>query len=50
MFVYQPVSQNISKENNSYRVRFSKNGKRYSKSFTSKKAAVEFRKKMVAKG
>jgi hypothetical protein len=38
------VSANICKENNVYRVRFQKNGKRVSKYFATKKAAMQFRK------
>ena len=37
---------NIQKVGNSYRVRVQKNGKRVSKSFTSQKKALEFRKKL----
>ena len=40
---YKRVANNISKENNSYRVRFKKNGKLVSKNFTTRKAAVQFR-------
>lgn len=40
---YKRVANNICKENNSYRVRFKKNGKRISKSFATRKAAIEFR-------
>lgn len=39
---------NIQKVGSSYRVRVQKNGKRVSKSFTSQKAALEFRKKVQA--
>lgn len=45
---YKRVARNICKENNSYRVRFSYNGKVISKSFLSRKAAIEFRDKNVA--
>ena len=44
MTTYTHVGMNICKENNVYRVRFQKNGKRVSKSFTTKKAAMQFRK------
>lgn len=44
MTIYKHVAMNICKENNIYRVRFQKNGKRFSKSFTTKKAAMQFRK------
>lgn len=44
MTVYKHVGVNICKENSVYRVRFQKNGKRISKSFKTKKAAIEFRK------
>ena len=39
---------NIQKVGGSYRVRVQKNGKRVSKSFTSQKAALTFRKKVQA--
>lgn len=45
---YKRVASNICKENNSYRVRFKKNGKLTSKNFTTRKAALEFRDKNVA--
>jgi len=44
---YQYVSANITKEGNSYRVRFQKNGKRISKFFTSKKQALAYRKQVM---
>lgn len=37
---------NICKENNSYRVRVSKNTKRYSKSYSNLRAAINFRNKI----
>lgn len=40
---YKRVARNICKENNSYRVRFRYNGKLISKSFPTRKAAIEFR-------
>ena len=40
---YKRVAKNISKENNSYRVRFRYNGKLISKNFTTRKAAIEYR-------
>jgi hypothetical protein len=40
---YKRVANNICKENNSYRVRFKKNGKLISKNFTTRKAALQFR-------
>lgn len=40
---YKRVAKNICKENNSYRVRFRYNGKLISKSFTTRKAAIEYR-------
>lgn len=40
---YKRVANNICKENNSYRVRFKKNGKLISKNFTTRKAAIQFR-------
>jgi len=40
---YKRVASNICKENNSYRVRFKRNGKLISKNFTSRKAAIKFR-------
>lgn len=45
---YKRVANNICKENNSYRVRFKKNGKLVSKNFTTRKAAIEFRDKNIA--
>ena len=47
-FMYQAISRNIYKTGNTYRVRYTKAGKRYSKCFASKKAAFEFRNKVVA--
>jgi hypothetical protein len=46
--MYKSVSYNVYKSGNSYRVRYTKNGKRYSKCFTTKKAALEFRNQVVA--
>jgi len=45
--IYANVGMNICKENNLYRVRYQKNGKRFSKSFKTKKAAMEFRKQKL---
>jgi len=47
MKTYTSVSTNICKENNLYRVRYQKNGKRFSKFFTSKKAAMQYRKQKL---
>jgi len=47
-FMYKSVSYNVYKTGSSYRVRFTKSGKRLSRYFTTKKAAIEFRNKMVA--
>jgi hypothetical protein len=44
---YTSVSANVSKEDNLYRVRFQKKGKRYSKYFTNKKAAMQYRKQKL---
>ena len=41
------ISKNIYKDGNSYRVRVSKNGKRISKNFTSKKEALILKKKLL---
>jgi len=43
---YTPIAPNIYKAGSSYRVRVRKNGKMQSAYFTSKKAALEFRKKV----
>lgn len=45
--MYQFVMQNVCKEGNSYRVRFQKKGKRYSKFFSTRKEAIAYRKKML---
>ncbi len=46
--MYQYVMRNVTKEGNSYRVRFQKKGKRYSKFFTKRKEAVAYRNKMLS--
>jgi hypothetical protein len=43
------VSLNIYRDGNSYRVVFQRNGKRTSKNFRTKKAAIEFRNKCFSK-
>jgi hypothetical protein len=42
------TKSNIQKVGGSYRVRVQKNGKRVSKSFTSQRKALEFRKKLLS--
>jgi hypothetical protein len=46
--MYQYVMTNICKEGNSYRVRYQKKGKRYSRFFSTRKEAIAFRKKVFA--
>lgn len=46
--MYKHVMRNICKEGNSYRVRFQKKGKRYSKFFAKRKEAIEYRNKMLS--
>lgn len=43
---YTRIAAGVSKEGNIYRVRVQKNGVRKSKFFTTRKAALEFRKKL----
>jgi len=43
---YTRITSGVSKEGNIYRVRVQKNGVRKSKFFTTRKAALEFRKKL----
>lgn len=43
---YKRISKNVSKEGNIYRVRVQQNGTITRKSFTTRKAALEFRKKL----
>ena len=45
---YKRVANNICKENNSYRVRFKKNGKLVSRNFATRKEALAFRDKNVS--
>jgi hypothetical protein len=45
--MYQHVMQNVSKEGNSYRVRFQKKGRRYSKFFSTRREAIAYRKKKL---
>jgi|694.fasta_scaffold04590_5 hypothetical protein len=45
---YKRVANNICKENNSYRVRFKKNGKLVSRNFATRKEAIAFRDKNIA--
>lgn len=40
---YVPVSDNIYHDGSSYRVRVSVNGTKYSKNFSSKKQAIQYR-------
>jgi hypothetical protein len=44
---YVPVAQNIYKSNESYRVRLTINGERYSKNFTSETKARKWRNEMI---
>lgn len=44
---YEFISDNVYYDGTSYRVRVSVNGKRQSKNFSSKKAALKFRKDML---
>ena len=43
---YKRIAAGVSKEGSIYRVRVQKNGVRKSKFFTTRKAALEFRKKL----
>lgn len=45
---YEPVSNNIYHDGASYRVRVSVNGTKYSKNFSSKKAAVQYRNQLLS--
>jgi hypothetical protein len=45
--MYQYVMRNVTKEGSSYRVRFQKKGKRYSKFFSKRKEAIAYRKEML---
>lgn len=46
--VYEPVANNIYHDGSSYRVRVSVNGTKYSKNFSSKKAAVQYRNQLLS--
>jgi hypothetical protein len=46
---YVPVSDNIYHDGSSYRVRVSIQGTKYSKNFSSKRAAVQFRNQLQGK-
>jgi len=47
--MYQLIMPNVSKEGNKlFRVRYTKNGKRISKFFNTRKEAIAFRKKVLA--
>lgn len=46
---YVPVSDNIYHDGSSYRVRVSVNGTKYSKNFSSKRKAVQFRNELFSK-
>ena len=41
--VYEPVATNVYFDGHSYRVRMTRNGKRVSKNFSSKRKAITFR-------
>ncbi len=45
---YVPVANNIYHDGSSYRVRVSVNGTKYSKNFSSKRAAVQYRNSLMA--
>lgn len=45
---YVAVSNNVYHDGTSYRVRVSKNGKKYSKNFTSKKQAIAYRNQLLS--
>lgn len=45
---YTPVSNNIYHDGSSYRVRVSVNGTKYSKNFSSKRAAYAYRKELLS--
>ena len=45
---YVPVSNNIYFDGTSYRVRVSKNNVKYSKNFSSKKKAMDYRKEILS--
>ena len=46
---YVPVTDNIYHDGSSYRVRVSIQGTKYSKNFSSKRAAVQFRNQLQGK-
>ncbi len=46
---YVPVSDNIYHDGSSYRVRVSVNGTKYSKNFSSKRKAVQFRNELMGR-
>ena len=46
---YVPVSDNIYHDGTSYRVRVSVNGTKYSKNFSSKRKAVQFRNELMGR-
>lgn len=45
--IYEPVSKNVYFDGSSYRTRVSVNGKKYSKSFPSKKKAITYRNQLL---
>lgn len=45
--IYAPVSNNIYHDGSSYRVRVSLNGEKYSKNFSSKKQAIQYRNELL---
>lgn len=46
---YVPVSDNIYHDGSSYRVRVSINGKKYSKNFSSRRKAVQYRNELLGR-
>ena len=47
--IYVPVAQNVYYDGSSYRVRVSINGTKYSKNFSSRKKAVQYRNELLGK-
>ena len=45
---YVPVSSNVYFDGSSYRVRVSVDGTKYSKNFSSKRSAIQFRNQLLA--
>jgi hypothetical protein len=46
---YVPITDNIYHDGYSYRVRVSVNGTKYSRNFTNKRKAVQFRNELLSK-